>query len=347
MRLSKRRPDAHYLPVQPRAHRLTVIRWIYIASVLALAGWLFNLFFSGMFYLQSEGLVLGEPGVVAAEFTVTVRDLTVHQGEVVVKGQTAAVVSSQNVAEAIARLTADLATRQARRGELNIRSKVVDSLLALAQNRQKIATGARQTLETALSNGHLALNQRTAAIDMEYRSYQDLEALKAEKSVVEGELGTLSAALSEAGSAIADLRMLYDEGRLRVPIDGVISRIVANKGSVVRAGDPIVELFGMQRFILAYVPTGTLYDVAVGEVVKIKTGFYSSYGTVSRVEPLAAALPREFQRAFTPVETQQVIRVEFAPGALKPPLFTKVSLSSARWLPGWVEQTWREWRPWR
>jgi multidrug resistance efflux pump len=312
-----------------------------------LAGWLFNLFFSGMFYLQSEGLVLGEPGVVAAEFTVTVRDLAVHQGEVVVKGQTAAVVSSQNVAEAIARLTADLATRQARRGELNIRSKVVDSLLALAENRQKIATGARQTLETALSNGHLALNQRTAAIDMEYRSYQDLEALKAEKSVVEGELGTLSAALSEAGSAIADLRMLYDEGRLRVPIDGVISRIVANKGSVVRAGDPIIELFGMQRFILAYVPTGTLYDVAVGEVVKIKTGFYSSYGTVSRVEPLAAALPREFQRAFTPVETQQVIRVEFAPGALKQPLFTKVSLSSARWLPGWVEQTWREWRPWR
>ena len=30
-----------------------------------------------------------------------------------------------------------------------------------------------------------------------------------------------------------------------------------------------------------------------------------------RVEPFAAALPREFQRAFTPVERQQVIRVEF------------------------------------
>jgi len=102
--------------------------------------------------LAALGLVLGEPGVVAAEFTVTVRELRVRQGEIVAKGQIAAIVSSQTVTETIARLSAGLATRQARRGELNIRSKVVDGLLALAQNRQKIATGARQTLETALSN---------------------------------------------------------------------------------------------------------------------------------------------------------------------------------------------------
>ena len=74
MRLLKRRGDVHALPTQPRVHRLTVIRWLYIAGVLALAVWLVNFFFGGLFYLKSEGLVLSEPGIVAAEFTVTVRD---------------------------------------------------------------------------------------------------------------------------------------------------------------------------------------------------------------------------------------------------------------------------------
>jgi multidrug resistance efflux pump len=340
MRFLKQRRYGHSASGQPRAHRLTVIRWIYLASVLTLAIWLVNFSFGGLLYLQSEGLVLGEPGVVAAEFPVTVQDLPVRSGEIVEKGQIAAIVSSQTVAETIARLTADVAARQARRSELRIRSKVVDGLLALAQNRQQIATGARQALESLLSHHDLSLNQRTAAIDMEFRSYQDLESLKAEKSVVEGELDTLSAALAEAESAIGDLRKLYDNGQLRVPIDGVISRVVANKGSVVRAGEPLVELYGTQRFILAYMPTGALYDVTVGDEVQIKAGFQSARGVITRVEPFAAALPREFQRAFAPVETQQVIRVEFVPGETPQPLFTKVSLRSASFLPHWIDRTW-------
>jgi hypothetical protein len=106
MRFLKRRRDVHAVPVQPRAHRLAVIRWVYISGVAILAVWLANFAFGGLLYLQSEGLVLGEPGVVAAEFPVTVRDIMVRQGERVKKGQAAAVVSSQNVTETIARLTA-------------------------------------------------------------------------------------------------------------------------------------------------------------------------------------------------------------------------------------------------
>ena len=319
---------------------MTVIRWIYIASVLALAVWLVNFFFGGLLYLQSEGLVLAERGVVAAEFPVTVRDILVHQGDSVKKDQVAAIVSSQNVAESIARLTTDIAARQARIGELRVRNSVVNALLALAQGRQKIATDARKQLETLLSHGNLALNQRTAAVEMEYRSYQDLEALKAEQPVVKDELKTLTAALDDVKSAVGDLRKLYDQGRLRVPIDGVVSRIVANKGSVMRAGDPLIELYGNKRFILGYVPTGALYDVGVGEEVKITTGWQTVRGTITRVEPVAEALPREFQRTFAPTDTQQLIRVEFAPGAVPPPLFTKVTLRSADILPRWVKRIW-------
>ena len=341
----KQRHEVHVLPVQPRARRLTVIRWLYIAGVIALAVWLINFSFGGLLYLQSEGLVLGEPAVVAAEFPVTVRDILVHQGESVKKGQVAAIVSSQNVAEAIARLTADIAARETRRGELRIRNSVIRALLSRALERQKIATSARKQLETLLSSGDLALNQRTAAVDMEFHSYQDLEALKAEQPVLEDELRTLTAALAGAESAVGDLRKLYDKGRLRVPIDGVVSRIIANKGSVTRAGDALIELYGTQRFVLGYVPTGTLYSVAVGDEVQIKVGLQTMRGTITRVEPVAAALPKEFQRAFAPVDTQQLIRVEFAPVEVPPPLFTKVNLRSAHILPRWVDRFWRDRRP--
>ena len=345
MRTLKQRREVHVVPAQPRAHRLAVIRWLYIAVVVALTAWLINYSFGGLFYMRSEGLVLGEPGVVAAEFPVTVRDILVHQGEHVKKGQVAAVVSSQSVAETIARLTAEVAARESRRGELRIRDSVVNGLLALAEQRQKVATSARKKLETLLSQGDLVLNQRTTAVDLEFRSYQDLEALKAEKPVLEDELRTLTAALAEANGAIGDLRKLYDNGRLRVPIDGVVSRVIANKGSVMRAGDPLIELYGTKRFVLGYIPTGTLYNVVVGDRVQIKVGLQTMQGVITRVEPVAAALPKEFQSAFAPVDTRQLIRVDFEPGEMPPPLLTKVSLRPAEFLPHWVGRIWRDWRP--
>src|SRR5215467_12518699 len=107
----KVRGNVYALPNQPRSRRNAVIRWVYFLCLLGLAAWLGDLFLGSLFYLRSEGLVLGEPAVIAAEFPVTVRDLMVHEGERVKAGSVAAVVTSQTVVESIARLTADLAAR--------------------------------------------------------------------------------------------------------------------------------------------------------------------------------------------------------------------------------------------
>jgi multidrug resistance efflux pump len=128
-----------------------------------------------------------------------------------------------------------------------------------------------------------------------------VQTLKSEKRVIEGELGKLASALGEAQSAVADLRKSYNDGRLAAPIKGVVTRLAFDKGSVVRAGEPIVEMNGNHRYVLAYVPTGSMYQVKEGDQVTINTGLQSASGVVARVEPFAAALRREFQRAFTPV----------------------------------------------
>jgi multidrug resistance efflux pump len=257
-----------------------------------------------------------------------VRDLLVREGEHVNAGQVAAIVTSQEVLESIARLSADIAARQVRLGELRIRDQTIDAMLTLAEQRDKIAGSARQEFEKLVQQGYQSIDKRTAAVESEFRSRQDFESLKAEKRSVDEEIKILSAVLGEAQSALRDLRNNYDEGRLRVSIDGIVSRLSVDKGAVVRAGEPLIEIYGLAHYVLAYLPTGGLYTVNAGDPVGISTGLRTMSGTIVRVEPFAAALPREFQRSFIPVERQQVIRVEFASGVEQPPLFTKVQIRS-------------------
>jgi multidrug resistance efflux pump len=338
MRFLKHRPLAQVLPNEPRSQRLMVIRWLYLTTVLVGAIWLINFFVGDRLLFRSEGLVLGEPAVVAAEFTVTLRDVLVREGETVEAGETVAVVSSQAVAETIARLAADVAVRTVRQSELRIRREVIDAMIPLAENREKFASDTRKEFEGLLDRRYVPLNQHSTAIENEFRSFQDLQSLKSEKRVVESELGNLEAVLAEAQTAISDLRRVYRNGRLTSPLAGVVTRLAADKGSVVRAGEPIIELSGSRRFVLAYLPTGTLYKVKEGDEVSVNSGLQTSAGIIMRVEPFAVALPREFQRAFTPVERQQVIRIEFLPDQSPPPLFTKVAVRSGETIPAWIKR---------
>jgi multidrug resistance efflux pump len=334
------------LPLNPRSNRNTIIRWTYFIGVGGFALWLANLFLGGFVFLRGEGLVLGEPAVVAAEFPVTVQDLRVREGERVEAGAVAAVVTSQAVAETLARLTADLGARQNRLSELRVRAQTIDSIIELAGTRERVATEVRQELDKLLERRLLSVDKRFAAVESEFRSRQDLETLRAEQRVVGAELKTLEVALLEAEAMSRNLRDLYNDGRLRIPIDGIVSRRAVEKGAVVRAGEPIVEVYGHNRYILAYLPTGGLYSVAPGDPVQINLGFRTAQGVIARIEPFAAALPREFQRNFAPVERQQVVRVEFAPGEAVPPLFSKVQLRSANVMPQWVSSAWTHVRAW-
>ena len=314
MRRLKFRRIADSLPNEPRRRRQAVIRWIYIAGVVGLAAVLADIFAGSLFYLRSEGLVVGDAAVIAAEFPVTIRDIRVHQGDRVHAGDIAATVSSQSVTEAIARLTGELASREVRLSELRIRGETVDAIVGFAATRHLIAANARKELETLMERGLLSIEKRTAAVETEYRSEQDLSSLKAERRVIEGEMGSLAGVLGEARIAIGELRRLYDQGQMRVPIDGIVGRVAAEQGAVVRAGEPLFEIYGEQRYVLGYLPTGGLHEIKLGDRVTIETGLQTTEGIVARVEPIAAALPREFQGAFTPVERQQVIRIEFAQG---------------------------------
>lgn len=336
----KKRPLAATTLSQPRSTRLAVIRWIYLASVAALALWLVNLFVGDRIFLSSQGLVVGHPAAVAMEFSATVLDVYVKDGQSVQAGDVVATVSSQTVVETIARLSTDLAIRATRETELRTRDAAIDSILTLAEERQKSASQTRSTLDALYERRNLGILQRSTAIESEFRSVRDLQMLQSEKLIVASELQTLTQVLGNLRNAIANLRGTYHDGRLRSPIDGVVVRVAVGKGSVIRAGEPLVELYGKQRFILAYVRTDALYEVTPGQAVVVKAGTRTQRGTVVRVEPFAAVLPQEFQRAFMPVDRRQVIQIELDTGETPPPLFAKVDVRSPLAIPSWIRGFW-------
>ena len=165
-----------------------------------------------------------------------------------------------------------VATRETRLAELRIRKQTIEAIMGVAENRQSVAADTRKEFEKLLDRGYLALDKRAAAVDSEFRSRQDFESLKAEKRVIDGEIAILSRTFAQAELALDDLRRLYDNGNMRASIDGIVSRRIADQGAVVRAGDPMMEIYGNQRFVLAYLPTGALYEVKPGDRVRIRAG---------------------------------------------------------------------------
>jgi multidrug resistance efflux pump len=336
IRRLKLRQPLDVLANEPRRHSQTVIRFVYLAAVAALLLWLADFFIGDWFYFRSEGIVLGEPAVVAAEFPLTVREIRVAEGERVQAGQVVALVSSLSVTESLARLAGEQAERDLRMSDLRIRSQTIDAIIGLAHARQNVTVDARQKLESLRKRGYLTLDQRTAAVDSEFHSSEDFAQLQAQQRAMSSQIATLAGALAQADGAVNQLLRLYDDGQLAAPSTGVVGRRLAENGAVLAAGQPLLEIYDDRRFVLAYVPTGGLFHVTQGQSVQIRAGLQTFVGTIVRVEPIADALPREFQRAFTPVDRQQVIRVDFSPGQTPPPLFSKVTLSSTSVLPSWA-----------
>jgi multidrug resistance efflux pump len=323
----REQPELLRNDIRPR--RQTLIRLVYFATIIMLAIWLGHVFLGGFFYLRSEGQVLAEQAVVAVEFPATVREVRVDVGARVTAGQLVAVVSSQNVTDSLARLSSEQADRALRLGEMRVRSQTVNAVIGLAQTRETVAADTRHRLESLLPSGFLPLDRRTAALESEFRSRLDLAQLSAEQGAMAEQIAGLMQAAATADDAIAKLRQLYDDGGLRSPIDGIVGRRLAEDGTVLNPGQPLLALYKDVRFIQAFLPTGGLFTVSVGDRIVASTGLQNFTGTIQRIEPVAEVLPGEFQRAFAPVDRQQLIRIVFDPGQTAPPLFTKVEIRSA------------------
>ncbi len=325
---TQRRPDT--VSNQERRGGLKWTRYLYLAILAGLVLWLGDFLVGSYLYLNSEGMVVAPQVTLATEFPATVRDIDVREGDRVTQGEQIATVSSQHVAESVARLTTDSARLRAEEADMRVQMDQSAALVHAAAARSSVANDIRKRYETLERQGILPSDKRLAAVESEYRSLADLEGLKAKVSAMREQLKQLSPAVDEATSALRDLEALYANGVIKAPINGIVGHRNVEPGAVVMAGDPILQIYGNKSYVLAYLPTGTLYTVKKGESVMIDWGVRHARGHIAAIEPVAVELPKEFQTAFKPVARSQILRIEF--DDLKngtndsPPLFTKVRI---------------------
>ncbi len=315
-------------------------RWIYLGLVGLFFFWIFRIFVGDLVYFRADGLVLRDRVVIATQYMASVQTLNVEEGAEVAQGDVIAELVSQSVEEGLARLTADLADLLLRGTQLAVRKNIIDETAPRVAKRLANARAAREASERPETRGLYTVERRHVLNDNEIKAATVDAEFNAERRAMDTNLPKLQAAIDAATRSIARLKSIYAGGTVKAPARGVVGHLYVRKGSVAKAGEPLMEIFHGPPYILAYVPEGALYRVEVGDRIKIGVGFATYAGVISRIYPVTAQLPREFSDAFRQPPRAQVVRIEFEAPGQYPTLFARIEVSAADWPPRWLVRLW-------
>lgn len=305
--------------------RRAVFRVTYLVALVSMLAWIAVSIAGGYAYRAADGLVVGDAGSISPEYTVTVLDIPVRNGDLVTKGDVVARVSSSRVAEVTATLSAQSSQLVTQMATISTKAGMIGQLIASAQMRDRTVMANAKQLEDIRNRKLLPLLTENALVEQIFRGKQELAVLEAEQKVMAQQVAQVIAASRFTDQAIADILTLFDAGRMRAPMTGYIAGIEVGIGAVVQPGSLVAEMVGEQRFVLAYFPVSRLYELQGGAPVTIEVGVGKWLrGSITRVMPIAARLPKEFQKTLAPVERQQIVRIDFDQGEVPPPYFTKV-----------------------
>jgi multidrug resistance efflux pump len=306
--------------------RRGLVRWTYFVALVSILIWTITSIAGGYAYKSADGLVVGDVGVVSPEYTVTVLSLEVRNGDKIKKGDLVARVSSSRISEAVARLSAESSSLVSKMAEIRAKAGMIDQLVSGAEARDKTVETNSEHFREIREKKLLPLLTDNALAEQLFKGKQELAVLRAERETMTEQVAHIIAASRFTDQALDDLAVLYDAGKMKAPMDGFISGIEAGIGSVINPGMIVAEMVGEQRYVLAYVPVSRLYTLKPDTPVTIEVGWGNwRHGKISRIEPIAARLPKEFQKTLSPVERQQLVRIDFDNDDTQPlPYFTKV-----------------------
>lgn len=294
-----------------RGGRRQIGRYVYLGILAGILITVANALIGPMLFMQSDGLVLLDKQVIASEFPARIEKVHVVSGQFVRKGTPLVTLMSHDVMDSIAKLSARRAELSTRQAKIKARLNAVGALQPLAEQRLKQTAEFVEKLNR-LSKRQLTTATRHAATMRDYYEAQREQAqLQSEAVSLKDELATLAKSAAELDKALADYRQSYNDGHIVAAQPGVVGADVPSPGEVVTAGKPILEIMVGLPYVLAYLPTGRLYEVSDGEEIIISDGIRSVVGHIERLKVVADALPNEFQQTFKPKERQQLMRVSF------------------------------------
>jgi multidrug resistance efflux pump len=206
----------------------------------------------------------------------------------------------------MASLTARAAETTAKQAEIAIRLEVADALMKSAHER--LAQAEEQL--TKITASRFVSDAFVVNVSKErYAALQEKASRQAERKASLEQLEQLRRSQAEARQALENLRVMYNDGRIRAPSDGIVGPEVAVQGGVIKHGDHLMHVYVGRKYAIVYLETGTLYATAVGDRVAVADGFSESGGTVTEILPLSMPLPSEFQKAFRAPTRGQIAKI--------------------------------------
>lgn len=306
-------------------------RYFYIAAVIAIFAYLGNIFFGNLLWLKAEGLILSDHVIVASPYAVQVTRMAVQPGQLVQQGDVLAKVSSPQIMEAMATLTSRAAETTARQAELAIKLEVANAVMKTAEERLKETELQLRKVNTSRAGLGFVSDAFAANVQKDrYAAMQEKVSREAERRGTIQQLAQLDLSLGEARAALEQLRLSYNDGVIIAPADGTVGPKTAVQGDVLRPGDNLMQLYVGTKYALVYLETGTLYEVKLGDPVRVADGFKQTEGTVFEIQPITVPLPAEFQRAFRPPSRGQVAKIRLETEETFP-MASKVSVVSRLW----------------
>lgn len=316
------RPDN--LHNQVRAGGQSFARRLYLWSVGGILGGLAWLFVGPILFLEADGLVMKERSLVSTDYIARVTNIHVKPGDGVKAGQRIVSVDSAETVEKIADLVTRLSQMTSREMQLKSRSESISTLLPVAKDRRARALENVQRMRTLLSK-QLTTNTRLSEATRElFEAEKDEAQLRAEEFSLRDEMKAATASRQELQSLLASIRRMFNNGGILAPSEGIVGPKVASVGQILKPGDPALEIYRGDSFIVGYMPTSRLYSINAGDTVVVTDGTMRAKGRVVRIEAMAEAIPPEFQSSFRSVERQQVMRIEIADDAPHFPVYGKV-----------------------
>jgi multidrug efflux pump subunit AcrA (membrane-fusion protein) len=310
-------------------------RWTYLVLLFSLIGAIAYYLVGGLFVLSADGVVLSDRHVIAARYPGTIMEMLVQEGDSVEEGKVVAKLESFDTVKTIAELSLRGSELDGRYQELRGKVANIESILPLANRTAKETSEAATRLSGESARDTVPVRVRVEALNSSFEAVQRAADLTAQVGTLKAEQKLVGQSQKVAKDAIESLRAIYDEGLVRAPATGIIGSKVASVGQVVERGDRLLEIFGGNKFVLAYLPDSYLFPVEAGTRISVRAGNYYSVGVIESVMQIADAQPEDFQTNMRPRNRSRLARIRFAE---EPPfaLMQKVTISGCAFGMCWL-----------
>jgi multidrug resistance efflux pump len=314
MKRLKTRTRVDTLATEQRASPVRWGRRVYLGILLSLALFALNWAIGDALILRADGLVVADRSVAGAIFPARVVRVLVREGQRVTAGEVVAELESADVLRDLAQVSAQNADLTLREAQLRTRAAALGALLPLAERHARESAAMLAQLDRMAGSGLISSQRRDQALGSEYDTASRLVGLRAEAALFANELPLVTRARQQAAERLRQLEGIYDKGLVRAARDGTAGTRVPAPGQVVRAGDELLQIYGDETSVIAYLPDIYLFALERGDRVEVTGGALRTEGVIDALLAVTDALPPEFQSMFRPRDRSRLVRIRLDDG---------------------------------